>query len=195
MAQAKPTKPRATKKKRQLPTKGYLYAFDLGMASPALAVFDIESRKLMTITSVQPNEKLSHGERLYIIAKWVKEVVEQFEPAVVAIERGFTRYNNATQVIFRVHGLINYIFWDLPQVYYPPLSIKEAILNGKATKEALRKRILLDYPDIPFTGNDKDDDEADAFAVGLTYLIKECEMEWEKIAPKKKTTRRKKETE
>jgi Holliday junction resolvasome RuvABC endonuclease subunit len=155
------------------------------MDCSGLVIFDIETFEPVLITSIPTNSRKSHGERLYMIAKRIKEITKEYPPSVIAIERGFSRFNTSTQVIYRVHGIVNCMFWDLPQWYYPPKTVKEAILNGSATKKAIQNRILQEYPDIQFAN----EDESDAFAVGLTALIREYGMPWNKL----KKTRRKKD--
>ena len=94
--------------------------------------------------------------------------MEKYPPTEVAIERGFSRFNTSTQVIYRVHGVCNELFNECPQKYYPPKTVKEAIFKGDATKKQIQEKIAKAYPDVEFAN----EDESDAFAVGLTHLIK-----------------------
>jgi Holliday junction resolvasome RuvABC endonuclease subunit len=163
---------------------GYLYAMDLSMDCSGLVIFDIETQSPVVITSFPTKKAWSHGKRLNQIYEGMKAFKSDYPCSVVAIERGFSRFNTATQVIFRVHGMINWLFHKFEQYYYTPKTVKEAILTGTASKEALQKKILLTYPDVSFNN----EDESDAFAVGLTYFIRECKMEWVKSSRAQKTT-------
>ena len=97
----------------------------------------------------------------------------------------------ATQVIYRVHGILNYIMEKFEQVYYPPKTVKEAILGGNATKKQVQEEIKKRYPDTVF----KNEDESDAYAVGLTHFIKTGKLEWVKdVVVKEKKVRVKKES-
>src|SRR5690606_14907354 len=76
----------------------------------------------------------------------------------------------------RAHGVVNYIFWEYPQRYYPPKSVKVALIHGNASKEDLAIAIKAKYNYITF----QNEDESDATAVALTTLIEEGIIEWEK---------------
>ena len=185
----------------------YLYAFDLSMDCTGLVIFDIDTFKHIHITSFKTNEKETHGKRLNYIKTEIQKLFEQYPVYEVAIERGFTRFNVSTQVIYRVHGVINEMFKDCNQKYYPPKQVKEAILNGNATKKALQNEIKKRYPEVKFSITEvkdkktkeirfeENEDESDAFAVGLTHLIKMRNMEWEKAIVNKVRKSKKKKSE
>ena len=116
----------------------YIYGLDLSMEQTGIAVLDEKGTPIL-ITSIATNKKQSHGQRLYQIASELINLKTRYPPTVIAIERGFSRFNTSTQVIYRVHGIVNYIFHDIQQVYYPPKKVKECILNGTATKKAIQK--------------------------------------------------------
>ena len=169
----------------------FLYAFDLSMSCTGLVIFDSNNNPVH-ITSIPTKDKDSHGVRLKQIADKILELREKYPPCECAIERGFSQFNTATAVIYRVHGLINYLFHDVEQTYYPPKKVKLAILHGDATKKQLQKVIKLRYPEIKFTIKEikdkktkqiryeESDDESDAFAVGLTHLILTGKLAWNK---------------
>ena len=147
----------------------YIYGLDLSMEQTGIAVLDEKGTPIL-ITSIATNKKQSHGQRLYQIASELINLKTRYPPTVIAIERGFSRFNTSTQVIYRVHGIVNYIFHDIQQVYYPPKKVKECILNGTATKKAIQKKLEKDYKSygISFAN----EDESDALAVAVTYLKK-----------------------
>jgi Holliday junction resolvasome RuvABC endonuclease subunit len=145
----------------------YIYGLDLSMSCVGVAIFD-ENMSIIKVCSIETKPKQSHGERLKDIADFMYKLKQEYPPKVVSIERGFARFNTATAVVYRVHGLINYVFYDIKQVYYPPKTVKEAILKGNATKKEVQGMILKLYPDIIFSN----EDESDATAVALTYFYK-----------------------
>jgi len=151
----------------------YIYGFDLSMSNSGIAIFDFNGN-IKHICSVATNDKETHGKRLKTIADFIVDLQKQYPAKTVVIERGFARFNIATSVIYRVHGLVNFLFWDTIQIYYPPKTVKEAIVNGKATKEQVRKEIENHYPEIVFNN----EDESDAVATGLTYFIKKKSIIW-----------------
>jgi Holliday junction resolvasome RuvABC endonuclease subunit len=167
------------------------------MERSGITIFDEQANPIL-ITSIPTNSKKTHGERLKEIANKILELRIKYPTNTICIERGFTRFNMSTQVIYRVHGLINYLFYDCEQIYYPPKTVKEAILKGNATKTQVRNEIKKKYPDIVFTKIeikdkktkemriDECEDESDAFAVGLTYFIKNGIIKWDKNIKVKK---------
>lgn len=160
------------------------------MANSGIVIFDLKTHKPVHISSIETNDKHTHGKRLYIIAQEILKLKDTYKPSVIVIERGFSRFNTSTQVVYRVHGLINYLFHDIEQIYYPPKTVKEAIIKGDASKKVVREMIERIYPDVKFDN----EDQSDAFAVGLTYLIKNKLIEWSKselVKKRKKSTSKK----
>ena len=145
--------------------KKYIYGLDLSMADTGIVIFD--DINPVYIDNIKTNKNESHGKRLKQIYDFILNLKKKYPPLVVCIERGFSRYNTSTAVLYRVHGIINMLFYDIEQIYYPPKKVKEIILRGNATKSEIMKKILQIYPDITF----KNDNESDAFAVALTYLV------------------------
>ena len=160
----------------------YIWAFDLSMDDSGIVVFSQQGNPVH-ITSIKTNDKQSHGKRLKYIADKILELREKYPTEIIVIERGFSRFNTATQVIYKVHGLISYLFYDCEQIYYPPKKVKSFILNGNATKKQIREEIKKKYPNIEFSKTEKknkktkeivieeNENESDSFAVGLTYFI------------------------
>jgi Holliday junction resolvasome RuvABC endonuclease subunit len=156
--------------------KEYIYGLDLSMSNTGATIFDQETLEPIHICSITTNDKHSHGKRLYEMGKELIRLKDKYPPSVVVIERGFSRFNTSTQVIYRVHGLVNYLFHDTEQVYYPPKKIKEAIIKGDASKKVVRQIIESKYPEVKF----ENEDESDSFAIGITYLIIKKLITWNK---------------
>jgi Holliday junction resolvasome RuvABC endonuclease subunit len=161
------------------------------MGSSGVTIFDANKLEPVYIGSVQTNEKQPHGKRLLHIENYLQELKEKYIPSVIAIERGFQHQPTSTQVIYRVHGVVNKFFNEYEQIYYPPKSVKEAICRGDATKKYVSDTIKKVYPDVEF----KNEDESDSFAVALTYLIKNNLIKWEKVEIKKPVKRTKTNSE
>jgi len=143
------------------------------MSNTGIAIFDLEGR-IEKICSIATKDKDTHGERLKTIADFIMGLKEIYPVKEIVIERGFAQFNTATAVIYRVHGLVNFLFWDVPQTYYPPKTVKAEILGGKSTKKELRNEIESHYENINF----ENEDESDATAVGLTYFIRKGILQW-----------------
>jgi Holliday junction resolvasome RuvABC endonuclease subunit len=85
----------------------------------------------------------------------------------VLIERAFSKFNTATQQLFRVHGICNLAFLNIPQMYYWPRTIKKAVTgNDKAKKEELQEKLKELYPDLQYKNLDESD------SMGLMHYYK-----------------------
>jgi Holliday junction resolvasome RuvABC endonuclease subunit len=146
------------------------------MESTGVAIFDPSTYDPIHITSIVTKKKDTHGKRLYHIAAEVHKLREKYPPGRLVMERGFSRFNTSTQVIYRAHGLFNYLFHDVEQVYYPPKKVKEAIIRGDASKKVVRQIIEKKYPDIEFAN----EDESDAVSIGICDLIINKSIQWDK---------------
>lgn len=173
----------------------YVYGLDLSLACTGVTIYDLDSKDYVYIGSFN-TEKIKKQKGLYhnaiklkAIADYFNELRINYPPHLVTMERGFSRFPTATQVIYRVHGLVNYLFHDVEQIYYPPKTVKEAIYKGDATKKQVQEIIIKKYDYLVFDN----EDESDSFAVVLTYLIKNDLIVFEKpeVKPKKKTTKKK----
>lgn len=179
----------------------YLYGLDLSLTCTGVTIYNLDKKEFVYIGSFNTEKirqkKAEKDAGLYLNAKklkhlheWLEELKEQYPPSIVVIERGLSRFNTATQVIYRVHGMINLMFHDLPQIYYPPKTVKEAIYKGDATKAQVQKIIKNNFVDVEFAN----EDESDSFAVVLTYLIKHNLIEFEKPIVEKKARKKKAST-
>ena len=153
----------------------YLYSLDISMKCTGICIFDIDTYKPILVTHIETEDKDTHGDRLHMQREFIRELMDKYPPHEVAIERGFSRFNNATQVIFRAHGVLNELLHKCLQVYYPPKTIKEVVgKNGNATKKVVQNNILKKYPEIEFAN----EDESDAVATGICHLVKKYKMKW-----------------
>lgn len=176
----------------------YIYGLDIAWRT-GIAIYDLETNKFVYVGNIDANEInltakekrnhiLEHGKRLRFTSTQMQKIIEQYPPSIVLIERYFSHFNQSTITLAKIHGVINELFAEIPTIYYPPKKVKEAILRGNSTKEQIRKMIENKFPYITFTC----DDESDAVAVLLTYLIKNNLITWEKPEAPKKRTRKKK---
>jgi len=151
----------------------YVWGLDLSMSNTGISIFDLNGN-IKKITNIKTNNKETHGLRLKCIANKILEMIIEFPPEKIIIERGFSRFNISTAVLYRTHGVINYLLCDYEQIYYTTKTIKKIILNGSATKQQIGDKILSVYPDISFENNN----ESDSCAVGITYFIKKGIINW-----------------
>ena len=147
--------------------KHYIYGLDLSMSDTGVTIFDND--KPVFVGSIATNPKKTHGERLKEIYDFLSFLKGKYPPEIVCIERGFNRFNKASEAVWKVAGITNMLFYEVEQVYYSPTTVKAALVGGKASKEELEAKIHELYPDVKFKNND----ESDSFAIVLTHLIKE----------------------
>jgi Holliday junction resolvasome RuvABC endonuclease subunit len=143
-----------------------ILSLDISLSRTGYCVFN-KNGELIETGSIPTNDKAGLQQRLKVIGDFFIEIKHKFSPKVVVMEQCFTRFNKATQILYRVHGVLNYLFSDCEQVYYTTQSIKKRVLGkGNATKEDVWKHVMgLGYVDIF-----KNFDETDSFVAGVCYL-------------------------
>jgi Holliday junction resolvasome RuvABC endonuclease subunit len=160
----------------------YLYGLDLSLSNTGIAIVDLNTYKPILVDSVKTtkhknlNEYDDHKERIKLITDKFEELIHIYEPEIVTIEYPFVRFNKATKAVMKVHGVAQRWFYQYKQIYYAPTTLKSTIAHGKASKELLQERLLKEYPYIEF----KNEDESDALACCVTYLIKNKLIKWSK---------------
>lgn len=122
---------------------------------------------------VKTNAKKPHGCRLKQIEKALIKLRDMYEYGAVIRERGFSRFHSVTQTLFKVVGISDMVFKDVEIAEIPPTTVKKTITgDGKADKakveQAVREALRL-RNDTKFAT----DDESDACAVCLAYLMRE----------------------
>lgn len=127
------------------------------------------------IKHTKTNPKNPHGQRLSQIAAILRAIYETYRPfAAIVRERGFSHHAATTQALFKVVGIVDFTFADDGEIVeIAPTSVKKTLTgDGKADKAvvaiAVRQRLRLPG-DYAFAT----DDESDAAAVCLAYLINE----------------------
>lgn len=165
----------------------YLYGLDLSLKNTGLAIYNLDKREFVYIGSFS-TEKIRatkeykgynlHGLKLRKLVEWMLPLMDEYPPSLVVMERGFSRFNNETQTLFRVFGVVQCIFWNKPQTLFPPKEVKACIVHGSATKEDVANAILTSTKYNHLTV--ENEDESDALAVAITYLIETELIEWKK---------------
>lgn len=153
---------------------------DLSLTGSAFALLEIQEGHLISVETFlvdnSKNVEMGLGFRLGQIANTLEKVTtEAGHIDHVVIEKGFSKFNNVTQVLFRVVGVVEYVlarngFHNI--TFITPTSVKKTITgNGKATKneveETVRKYLPKKQKKIKF----ESDDCSDAVAVGIVYAI------------------------
>lgn len=162
-----------------------LLAMDLSMSFPAYAIIDMVNGKALvrdiryTDNKNGKKPKLSHAERLDRIAKDIVQIfIDYPEIEAVVREKGFSRYANTTQVLFRVVGVSDLKVFEASGINkieeIAPTSVKKYITgDGKSDKKqvevGVRTYLVDGQKDLAF----KTDDCSDAVAVGIAWMIRE----------------------
>ncbi len=115
--------------------------------------------------------KLPHPERLFLIGQKVHNIIEEWKPTCLSIEKLFFNTNQKTALaVAEARGVILYeaTVADLSIYEYTPLQIKIAVTGyGRSEK----KQIALMVPRLIVVDKKiSSDDEFDAIAIGLTFF-------------------------
>ncbi len=146
---------------------GYVIALDLSLSCTGVAIFN-QDGKIVKVTSIETDSKSETQIRLKKIGSELLKIKKQYNPKVIVVESGFSRYNTATQRLFEVHGVAKYVFSNVEQMYYYPMTIRKIVCGkGNEKKEFVRDFIIKKYGDIKFNNLD----ESDAYGIGLAYFI------------------------
>lgn len=163
------------KKNNMTKKKTYVYALDLALNSTGICIFSNDGKFVETFTIDTHKEKNSQL-KLKMIGEYFINLKSEYPPSEIIMEQGFSRFNISTQSLFRVQGIVIYIFSDYKQTFIAPATVKKEITGkGNAKKEQVRKCIAEVYPEIQFDNLD----QSDAFAVGLTHFIQQGDLIWQ----------------
>lgn len=145
----------------------YIISFDLSLNSSGYSIFT-DKYKFVENGTIDTNDEKELQLKLKIIGDRIKDIREQYYITYVLFERGFSRFNAVTQKLFRVVGLVNYLFYDVEQIYIPAKTVRKILCgNGNIKKEDFFMYIKDRYKKIKFKNND----EADAYALAKSYFI------------------------
>lgn len=144
-------------------------AIDPGYERLGVAVIDGGS--LVFSECFQTPSTLPFSDRLLLVGREVRSVIERHAPETLAIEKLYFTSNQKTAMqVAQVIGAVTFIAHDsgLSVYEYTPLQIKSACTgNGRADK----RQIMAMLPHLIRIDKEiKHDDEYDAIAVGLTHL-------------------------
>jgi len=145
----------------------FLYALDISLKNTGIAIFT-DFGNPVSIRSISTNSKDKHPQRLQFIADSILRLRKNYSPLAMVFESGFYRFSASTQAIYKVIGVMQYLFSDVQQYSYAPSTIRKIVCgNGRANKEDVEKSVLKVWPNLSF----EDNDQSDACGVGLCYMI------------------------
>ena len=145
---------------------------DPGTWRTGVGVVTAQGNRYQTLHSevITIRQKLQIPERLSQIHKSLREVIQLFQPEVVALENVF--FGKDVQAMVKIGearacAMLAASEYGVPVVEYPPARVKQAVSgNGRATKEQIQHMVktLLNLKELP------PPDAADALAVAICHL-------------------------
>ena len=126
-----------------------ILGIDPGFDRLGYAVIKREKNAIHVIecSCFKTSPKLKHEKRLILIADKIKELISEYRPQILALEKIFFAKNQKTALqIAKVQGILLYIAAssDIPTCEYTPLEIKMALCGyGKAAKDQVEKMIKM----------------------------------------------------
>ena len=127
--------------------------------------------KMVAYGVVKSSQKLPIPERLSKLYYGLKEVVDRYEPDVVAVEQPFVSNNVSTAFIIgraQAVAILVAANRDIPVFEYSPAKIKHAVSSyGASSKEQMQQmvKLQLNLAELPEPA-----DAADALAVALCHI-------------------------
>lgn len=156
----------------------YVLGCDLSMTCPGFAVLsyceETRSANVVRIGHVmnKGQQKKAHGKILNEISAAFSDFASNKNIKVAIRERAFSKFNVETQTIHKVVGVTEMLLWHISEtkfIEYTPTSVKKIITGGgRASKEEVAEAMDNYLPDHP---KFKTDDESDACAVALSFLV------------------------
>ncbi|MBU1083070.1 crossover junction endodeoxyribonuclease RuvC [Patescibacteria group bacterium] len=143
---------------------------DPGLAIVGFGIVKINGNKVSFINcgQIKTHKSELHTQRLAVIVKSIKELVEEYQPTVVGIESLFFARNTSTAMkVAEARGAILSVLASYPLsiVEHTPLQVKQSLTGyGSADKQQVLKMIksILKLETLPGP-----DDISDALAIAV----------------------------
>lgn len=153
-----------------------ILAIDPGFERVGIAIIEKDKSKenLVYSNCFKTSSKLIFNKRLREIGEEIENIIKEYQPKALAIEKLYFTTNQKTAMgVSEARGVIIYTASrnNLEIYEYTPPQIKIAVTGyGKASKEMVMSMVPKL---IKVKNNTRSDDELDAIAIGLTCLA--CE--------------------
>lgn len=154
-----------------------IIALDLSMNSTGYAVVEAGINRISLIKkdTIKAKGRENHGKKLQRQYNTLKVLHELYPNAVIVKESLHYGRAKTSAILAKVHGTVDLLFNEKIIYEYPAITVKKQITkNHKAGKQEVAdavRTILIEHGiiDVEF----QTDDESDAVAVALTYLMSE----------------------
>lgn len=149
-----------------------ILGIDPGTGILGFGAIDVDAKgrpRLVDAGVIRTPVKQPDSDRLFTIYDELKQIIEEFKPQVMAVEKLFFARNVTTAMsVSQARGVVLLLGkqHDLELYEYTPLQIKQAVTGyGKADKKQIQEmvRVMLGLAIVP-----QPDDAADALAAALT---------------------------
>lgn len=170
-----------------------VFSMDLSLNHAGFAVVSVDEKGKLTLehkAHVLNKTNKPHGWRLLNLYTEIHQYLSNYDITDFVREGGFNRFNNANKAIFKAEGVADLCVYTHEKykgtvvTEIKPTQVKKLILGkGSASKEALKAGLYRYIGKVEFSPKDINNDESDAVAVALAYLIKEGKV-------KQKTTQK-----
>lgn len=145
-----------------------ILAIDCGIEKNGFAIF--ENNKYITSGLIKTNKNKKDQVRLKDLYDSLNKIVDKYKPDHIVLEQLFFFKNLKTAIrVSQAQGVIILISAqkNIPLSFLTPLQVKQTITGyGKADKKSIQKMLKIELNlDI------KQDDEADAVALGFSYFL------------------------
>jgi len=150
-----------------------ILGIDPGTRVAGYGIINKQSHNLFTLIDygcIRPPTKMKLTDRYHVIFQAIQELIDRYQPEVLAIETQYVRHNPQSAIkLGMARGVIIAASKDLgiPIFEYTPSKVKLAIVgNGKASKEQVQGMVkyLLQLPSLP-----EPHDAADALALAICH--------------------------
>lgn len=153
-----------------------IIGIDPGTATTGYGVVEKvgSSPRMLDFGAITTSPRKSPPARLLDIYDRINEILEQYQPDVVVMERLFFAKNQTTAIaVSKACGVIQFAAAQrgIPVVEYTPMEVKQAVVGyGGAEKQQVQYMIqrILGLRDVP-----KPDDAADALALCVCHAHSE----------------------
>lgn len=147
-----------------------IIGIDPGTGILGFGIIDYEKSKMNLVDAGVIRTPVNHpdAERLLIIHDELKQLINEFKPEVMSVEKLFFAQNVTTAMtVAQARGVVLLLGqqYKLGLHEFTPLQIKQAITGyGKADKKQMQEmvRVLLQLKEVP-----QPDDAADALAAAI----------------------------
>ncbi|HUD06289.1 MAG TPA: crossover junction endodeoxyribonuclease RuvC [Candidatus Saccharimonadales bacterium] len=155
--------------------KGRILGIDPGTGILGFGIIDTDESnqpKLVDAGVIRTTPDRSDAERLADIQTDLEQIINEFKPSSMAVEKLFFAQNITTAMtVSQARGVVLALGAraGLEVFEYTPLQIKQALTSyGRATKNQMQEmvKVILKLQSIP-----KPDDCADALAAAITHLM------------------------